>query len=220
MKHYILTDGKGNYIRHDRMTGKYVPVNRMSHAERFDNFDKAERIRRCAIGKKLKNSYYAVAIEEKELPKPQQERKEQREATKAVEQPKQKREESIDLEKVLHGDIENQIVHLLMCAEQLLSRKGDLTEQQSNLDKEISDLQHYVEQKKLNAYQGFLVYKRLQDVLVRRRTVKNELMVLSIIEECRMDTGSISTAIARLEGMNNRIYTPRILSDLFEQGIC
>ena len=219
MKRYILTDGNGNYIRRDRVSGKYVPVNKMSHAERFDNLEKAERIRRSAIGKRLKNSYYAIVVEEAELPKPQQERKEkarqEREARAA--QPGKSRE--IDLAEVPKSDIENQIVHLLMCAEQLLSKKEALYEQQSNIDTEVSDLQHYIEQRDLNAYQGYLVYKRLQSTLVRRRTIKDELMVLSIIEECRMDTGSITTAIARLEGMNTRKYAPRILSDLFERGI-
>lgn len=197
---YMLTDGKGNYIRKDLQSNRYVCVNQMAYAAVFDSFDKASRVRKCMLSKNLKRDFSVVETDMKVTT-----------GIQKVKTPEPKREQ-------LRQEDE-QIVGLLRKAETILSRREELSEKLSRADKEISDLQHYIEMKNLNACNGYKIYKKLQMVLVQRREVKDEMLMLSIISECKMEPESISTTIARIKGLSDRKYTPRILTDLFEKGV-
>lgn len=198
---YILTDGRGNYIRRDTQSNKYVRVNQMAYAVVFDALDKASRVRQCMLSKDLKRDFY---VTETNMPVTTG----IRQKVKAPEPPR---------EEIRPED--EMIVGLLRHAETILSRREELSEKLSRADKEISDLQHYIEMKNLNACNGYKIYKKLQMVLVQRREVKNEMLMLSIISECKMEPDSISTTIARIKGLSDRKYTPRVLTDLFEKGV-
>ena len=205
MKKHYLTDGNGKYIRYDRQSNKYVQVNTMSYADSWDTFDKSEKIRKSSLSKELRRKFYTISIE---IP-----------GSVTVEQPIRKSADEQRISEVIcticDSDIGEQMVELLRCAEKFLLKKDELVNRQSNIDKEITDLQHYIEQKNLNAYEGFKVYKQLQNVLIQRRCIKDELLILKIIEECKMEPDSISRTISRINGLSNRKYAPRILSELF-----
>lgn len=207
MKQYILTDGNANYIRLDKPTNKYVQVGLLSDANAWDSFEKAEKIRKSRLGRDLKRKFYCISIE---VP-------DSKVAAEASTKPKMA--EIIDGIKVVNDErIEKTIIDFLRCAETLFAKKDELIAKQSIIDKEVTDIQHYIEQKNLNAYEGYMAYKRLQGVLVKRRYIKDELLILTIIESCKMEPDSISKTISRIQGLNSRKYAPRVLTDLFESG--
>ena len=206
MKKYILTDGKGNYIRYDRQQKRHVQVNWMNQADSFDSFEKAERVRKCSIGKSLKHKYYTVTIEVKNEEQAHTVREMNMAAGNA----------NVDSDQSNEND---PIIAFMEFAKAMLLRKDELSEKRSNVDKEITDLQHYIEQRNLNACDGYKAYKQLQGILIRRRAIKDEQLIVSIIEDCKMEPKSIEDTIKRIHGMDDRKYRPRVLTELFE-GCC
>lgn len=206
MKKYILTDGEGRYIHYDPKGRRYVRVNHMNHADLFDTFAKAEHIRKTAIGKYNKHNFYTVTVEVED-PKPQQV-----EAEKPAKPapPPEVKPESVE---------DNLLITFLETAHTLLTMKDELINGQSTVDREITDLQHYIEAHGLDAYRGFLAYKNLRNALIRRREIKDKLLILTIIEDCEMTPDSIGKTIKRIRGLDERQYTPRVLNELFERGI-
>jgi len=207
VKRYMLTDGNGNYIRRDSKSNKYVPVNGLAYGDSWDEFKRAEKIRKSALGKELKRKYYSIVVEVPDKSTKQQ--KPDMQLSDVVE----------EIKAINDGDIETTIIEFLKCAETLFSKKDDLLAKQSSIDREVTDLQHYIEQKNLNAYEGYMAYKKLQSVLIRRRWIKDKLLILSIIEDCKIDPESISHTISRIQGLNGRKYKPRVLNEIFEKGI-
>lgn len=101
-------------------------------------------------------------------------------------------------------------------ASEALHRKDELLSQLSKVDQELSDINHYIEFCNLNAAQGYKAYKMIKERRIKRRSIKNELEVLSIILGKKIsDTASdeIQKAIA---GMDKRTYEPRVMTELFD----
>lgn len=208
MKQYILTDGNANYIRLDKPTNRYVQVGLISSADTWESFEKAEKIRKSRLGKDLKRKYYCISIEVPDS------------KVKETAPAKPKIADVMEGVKAVNDEkIEKTIIDFLRCAETLFAKKDDLIAKQSAVDKEVTDLQHYIEQKNLNAYEGYMAYKRLQGILVKRRSIKDELLILKIIESCKMEPDSISKTISRIQGLNGRKYAPRVLTELFDNVV-
>lgn len=99
----------------------------------------------------------------------------------------------------------------------LQGNKDWLLEQESNLDKQISDILHWIEFNDFSACDGYKLCKALKDLRLQRRNVKNELEVIRIIgvHTCsNLANGKTGNAI---NGLNTRKYEPRVLSELFEK---
>lgn len=96
--------------------------------------------------------------------------------------------------------------------------QGELNKKQSMVDKEISDIYHYIE-----FYTGpedGLVEATLllQSSLKRRREIKDELTKLSIVGETLLNNNYYSIvqcANKRIEKMKCRKYSPRVNTSLF-----
>jgi hypothetical protein len=104
-------------------------------------------------------------------------------------------------------------------SEQIKTMKGNnewLHRQQSIVDQEISDILHYIEFYNFNACQGWKLAKTLKDLRLKRRSIKNQLEVLHIINTHTggmMGAGRTSLALYNVE---HKEYTPRVLKDLFQ----
>ena len=110
----------------------------------------------------------------------------------------------------------NKVNGLNGLASEALHRKDELSSQLSKVDQELSDINHYIEFCNLNAAQGYKAYKMIKERRIKRRSIKNELEVLSIILGKKIsDTASdeIQKAIA---GMDQRTYEPRVMTELFD----
>ena len=210
---YVITDGHGSYIRKDEFSGKYVPVRNASFAERFEQRCKAANVLKNAIGKNIRSKYKVVDIEEETAPIMPTVRevnstsnKDQVVKTIASEKPAESQ-----TEKWVSGA--ETLTEFVMDAEK---RKEELVGLLSEVDKEISDINHYIEFGKFNAYQGWLAFTMLQNRLRKRRKIKDELSVINQLGECKITSDmmiDIKNAIAEL---GNRKYAPRVLTQLFD----
>jgi len=95
------------------------------------------------------------------------------------------------------------------------SRNDFLRGELSKIDREITDIHHFIEFKKLNAYQGWIVYKLLQKKLLKRREIKDEMLILSNLSGCYLTPESLGNIEKSIIGLEDRIYKPRELAELF-----
>ena len=95
------------------------------------------------------------------------------------------------------------------------SKKGcltDLNSKLSDIDQEISDLEHYIEFNRLNACDAYNAYKMLRDALQKRRKIKDSIIAAqTLYESCDIDTLSSCSNL-----LHNRKYYPRKLTSLFQ----
>ena len=93
-------------------------------------------------------------------------------------------------------------------------RKEELLLNLSNTDKELSNQLHKIElEGSKNAYQGFLQYKYLKEIMETRRKIKDELMIITSV--LKMDFRKFSSDSVRkaIEGLANRKFTLRVMDD-------
>ena len=97
-------------------------------------------------------------------------------------------------------------------------RHQELAEQQSKFDGQVSDIVHYIEFNtgKLNACDGYKAYKLLQDTLLERRKVKDELQIIQVVRD-RMNAEDIANVEQKIHELEARTYKPRELTYLFEK---
>lgn len=118
-------------------------------------------------------------------------------------------------------DWNSYIEDLIGFSSQLKQYRVNLNYMLSEVDKEICDIMHYIEFNNLDAAKGYKVYKMIKDCRMRRRKIKDEhekvnaaIQVLAndeLIEKMR-------TALKQMRGLEQRLYTPRVLSELFEDA--
>lgn len=100
----------------------------------------------------------------------------------------------------------NSIVETVKQLQSLISTEhtDELSKKLSQLDKYIVDAYHYIEVSNLNAAQGYKAYKRLKEVLVARRKVKNELAVILRIHQCGVRD------MDKLAELSTRAWEPQV----------
>lgn len=94
-----------------------------------------------------------------------------------------------------------------------------LSDELSTYDRKVTDIEHYIEFNvgKLNARDGWKAYKLLQDTLVERRKVKDELQILQVVKDKMALTEDIENIHERVKELEERRYEPRELKYLFDQ---
>ena len=67
----------------------------------------------------------------------------------------------------------------------LNDRHKELVEQESKYDLQRTDVEHYIEFNagKLNACDGYKAYKLLQDILIKRRKIKDEMQIINVVRD-------------------------------------
>lgn len=95
-------------------------------------------------------------------------------------------------------------------------RKEELLKQLHDLEDEKIDIEHYIEFQNLNAAQGYKASNELKKCRIKRRTVKNELLVLEIILQQKLEKMLEEEIQRRIVSLDNRTYKPRIRTDLFD----
>ena len=97
----------------------------------------------------------------------------------------------------------------------LQNRHQYLEDQLAKCNAETQDVLHYIEFNKLNAFQGFKIYKLLKEIRIDRRVIKDELAQVEAI----LSQLNIQQLINKLPPLDNRKYVPRELPELFEKGV-
>ena len=110
------------------------------------------------------------------------------------------------------------IEDLIGFSSQLKQYRVNLNYMLSEVDKEICDIMHYIEFNNLDAAKGYKVYKMLKDCRLRRRKIKDEHeKVNAAIQVLANDEliDKMRTALKQMRGLDQRLYTPRVLTELF-----
>jgi hypothetical protein len=208
---FIITDGK-KYIKED-INGRYKSVNNLTLADTFPNFKCANNVLKNSLTPALKLTFYVAKIEDGEvvantptIAKASKTflRKDSGEYAYTV------KSHNIDswLDKI--DDLDT----LFLDAER---RKGEIATELSKIEAEKIDIEHYIEFKAQNACQGFKLYKRLRQVLVKRRQLVNEQKIISIINATRDANRELEKMVKKIKGLDNQVYKPRLLVDLFDK---
>lgn len=92
--------------------------------------------------------------------------------------------------------------------EALIQAKND----KKRIEKAITDLRHYIEFGSFNTYQGFRLFRILQNLLRQRRNYKDIIFLLENISENSNDINYIYWCAIQLKCRN---YKPRILKNMF-----
>lgn len=210
---YVITDGHGSYIRKDDFSRKYVPVRNLCFAEVFDERYKASNVLKNAISKNIRKNYKIEEYLDTGLSK------------NHIKCEYNKPNKKDDVVKAIAGETVHDsqqekwsagvkgIADFISDAE---VRKVELVAKLSEVDKEITDIHHYIEFGVFNAYQGWLAFNMLRQRLRRRRKIKDELRVIVELGACKITSDmmiDINNAIVKL---GNRKYEPRVLKQLFD----
>ena len=192
---YVITDGNKNYIRRD-IDGKYVAARSRALADEFLEKWKAEKVLKNNLTPK-KRKLYRVVEEDVGFTVVKKPEQDQLILSPQIEELRKK----IEGVKKFIDDAEN--------------RRSELSDLLSNTDKEITDIQHYIEFSDINGEDITSTYNMLKTRLKNRRQIKNELSVLRQLAECKMDASMFGDLLTVISDLDNKTYVPRVLTSLF-----
>ena len=198
---YVITDGSRWIMKNH--AGKYVPTSCEALADIYNN-KQADSILKNSLSKALKSCFHLQKID------------------KPPELVKQITQEKVNENTETPSNSENiqywvdKVSDLNGLASEALHRKDNLLSQLSKIDRELSDINHYIEFVNLNAAQGYKAYKMIKDRRIIRRSIKNELDVLNIILGKKISETATDEIQKAISGMDKRTYEPRVLSELFD----
>ena len=223
---YVLTDGRGSYIRLDPTTGRYVPIPSRKQALEFTDRAKANNVLHSSVEKKYRSNFWVEAITP---PEPVISNCDSADkipsafSTDETFSSIQTNKDTSVLKNIVtnftvHSEIPDWIEKINAIGELLLTvpeKISVLSQELSQTQKEITDIEHYIEFTDFNLYQGYLASKMLKQRLQRRRIFKDTLFTLTQIRKSKLDSASITNLKKSIDGLSKRKYQPRILSELF-----
>ena len=107
--------------------------------------------------------------------------------------------------------------------EEVKETKNNLCKELSIVDLKISDIQHYIENKKLNGVEGYKAYKLLQDTLKERRVIKNKISEIEPLYQNLIVTNKMENKARELKRKvtetqrknSSNVYNVRVMKDVF-----
>lgn len=201
LSQYIITDGSRFIYRNH--SGRYVPIQSEPMADVFSK-RQAEGIYNNSLPKALKSVFHVEKYDKPPDDVKQVTRSELNNNTEKV-MVSENIQRWLDKVSDLNGLVKD-----------AQRKKEELTKQLHNLEDELLDIEHYIEFSNLNAAQGYKASKDIKDCRAKRRSVKNELLVLNIILEQQIDNRVSKEIYKRIQGIDRRTYKPRVRTDLFD----
>lgn len=195
---FVITDGDNNYVRINTATGEFEIVNLISRATEF-----TETKAKNTIKNNLKNH----VLYKRRTWRP----------FEIIETVKTK-EALFPYEDVDGNKLKDSIVYLQKVLGLANSNASQLSEKLSAVDREQTDILHFIENSRLNAAQWCSIGKQLQEVRVRRRNIKNQLRFNQLASQLSKDSIWSGDVVKNIEAVQLGVYTPRILTDLFKEG--
>ena len=99
-------------------------------------------------------------------------------------------------------------------------RKEELIAELSNVDKEISNIIHQIElEDSVDLYRGWLERNQIKAARERRRTIKDELIIISSVLKADFHNLDRNNVRKSVEGLSNRKFTLRIIEDGDEDAV-
>lgn len=224
---YIIANGNGSYIKRDEFSGKFSEVSNVTLATSWSTYDKADNVRVNALTNKQKAQFHV----EKRVDGCIADKRDYEQSYDCGAEPDSAG--ASKLQTCFNADVVKRLCEEPVgesCADELEERLSDfakfvnekllqhdsLAKEQSIIDLEITDIEHYIEFHDLNAYQGWLIFKLLQQKLRERRVIKDSIIAITALEDCGIDTSAIRHAAVRIGNLKKRKYTPRALPELFK----
>lgn len=186
-----------------------MPVRNFKQAKQWDSIMKARAVLNNSVSKSIRSSYAVQLIDTEEIV-------EKKELEKKVEEKSNSVFGNIEDDNICDWLSKINIIRDVLSGSE--GRLAELSDKISEIDKEIIDIQHYIEFGKFNCYQGWMCFKMLQNTLKERRKYKNELSVLHMIKQCKFDLNSITALSQAIADVENKCYTPRAFPELFRSG--
>ena len=200
-KNWIITDGE-RFI-YQNYKGRYVYANGESMAEQFTKAQ-AENILKHSLPKNLRNTFHVERVRDKN----------------AVLKPITTEDFHNGFEKVMDKDYTQEWLQKLESLNGMMDeakeRKSLLLDNLSRIDMALDALDHYIEDAKLNACQGWYYFNMRRNGRIKRRSIKNELMVIDIVLQSNIGKKTCEEVKRKISGMDKRKYTPKELADLFD----
>lgn len=119
--------------------------------------------------------------------------------------------ENLDIDILLESDF------LLDVGSVLLSKRKIYVELKlAQVEREVTDIYHAMEFFNYGVCNGFKMYKLLQEKLIQRRKIKNEMKKIDYILSGMYNELSAEQILDNIRRMDHRKYQPRALKELFE----
>lgn len=201
MNGYVIVDANKTIWVHQDKSGSYSLTTDKSKALVFSTKPAADTVFKSNLSKLIKSK--GVMVKAINL---------QVEGSDA----EPKKEIAVEVE----SDSSKYIISVLSEAVSKLNcRHTALVEKLSKYDRQCSDVEHYIEFNagKLNACDGYKAYKLLQDVLVERRKVKDELQIIQVVRDKMAFPEDIANIGEKVQELESRHYEPREFTYLFER---
>lgn len=201
MSQYVITDGSRFIYRNHQ--NKYVPAPGEGMADIFSR-KQAEGILNNSLPKPLRMAFH---VERYDVPPAHVKQVSPQDLKENTEKLKTADNIKIWVDKISNFN------GLVSDASQ---RKDILEVELQGVEQEILDCLHYIEFCNLNASQGYSAYKMLKERRIKRRKIKNELAVLSVILNAKISKSVADEVNRIINQMDKRTYEPRVLTELFD----
>lgn len=204
-KMYYITDKWGHYYKIDS-NGYLVVAKSSDEAAQFTLREANDR-----IGNKRKAKFYTIIEAE--------------EPTGIIEEsvyeaPEYDKTEKPTMFDTLQNHWEDLLTKLCYMSSHMDEYQNNLNLMLSDVDKEICDLMHYLEFNDLASGDMLKVAKMLKERRQQRRKIKDEMDKTALMKDTFLDRTfdmKIHQSLEVMEKMKERQYTPRKLTELFEQ---
>ena len=120
----------------------------------------------------------------------------------------------------LHNDWESMLSNLCYVSDHISAYQNNLNQMLSDVDKEICDIMHYLEFSDLSDSDMLKASRMLQERRRKRREIKDEMNKTALMRSTFLDGAfgiKVQQSLEVMEKMKERQYTPRKLSELFDQ---
>lgn len=197
--HYIITDGL-NYVCRCQ-SGKYTISTNESNAIVLDK-EKAQNVINNHLPKVNKDKFIPIRVNIK--------REDDTEDTNI-----NVSTDNYELSENLNEWLDN-IVTIKEMAIKAVNKRKFLQDEHSIIEKEIVDLEHYIEFTRFNGCTGYKATIMLQQRLKDRRKIKDELFAINQFLSKIPETNEIIHVEKSIKGLDSRLYEPRVLKELFD----
>ena len=198
---YVLSNDKGQYICKDRFKRggsiheTFSITTNITLAETWDDREKALNTANNSLSKTLRNKGFRVVRLEN-----------QNCQAGNLDVHQVQAGESHDLSEEELQELLEDVFRISRLINDVKGKTDALSGALRRVDKEITDIHHWIELNKLNAYQGYKASAILQKKLKQRRIIKNGMAILRAMS-------GVEVAVSNMENAN---YRPRVLNELFE----
>jgi hypothetical protein len=202
---YNIVDFQGNYYK----TGAKGNLVAAKSSEDAELFTMKEANSRIGAGKKAK-FYTIIKADASENSEPD-------ETYSAPDYDEIKKPTMFD---GLDNDWEHTLSQLCYMSSHMEEYQQNLNTMLSDVDKEVCDLLHYLEFNDLSDAEMLKTSKMLQERRRRRREIKDEMERTAVMRSTFLDDEfsiKVHQGLEQIEHMKARIYTPRRLSELFNE---